>query len=502
MKVLIADDETLVRYGLLSVLQDILPPSAEIIEAGSGLELIEKAREFHPHIAFVDIKMPGMDGLEAISRVQPFSRNTLWVILTGHADFSYARAALKLGVEDFLLKPPDPDDMKKLLKKLELRIREKQIEENRRLESRISAVIGDTTSIQFDPYFQKPRYWQAALILWDSLIPDSKKVQIQQKFAVRLIDMVDDEEAYSGTLVSMRDGRLLLVFSMAVEDSSMDRVIEYWNKEFNKLKSSTEETKGREIADTWLLTRVTSDIEELFREIDKLSRAAPLRYLHHPGELTPYSQFIGNHRIYRYLDIAGLLEELSRTWELGREDDYHGLIHKLEDAIRLPADEKITVDNPAWFTRFVFPLPGSPPESLIALIQRLHNDGHELFEKRPKPDEISPPPKSLVNKATVIMNRRYRETIGIANVAEELGVSPNYLSTIIKKDTGRSFTRHLTELRLDKSRELLKQSNANIGSIARSLGYQSGRHFTRLFKDRFGMTPSQWILDNNPDRRI
>jgi len=502
VKILVADDETLVRYGLISVLRDILPPSAEIIEAASGSELIEKARVSHPHIAFVDIKMPGMNGLEAISRVQPFCGNTLWVIITGHADFSYAREALKLGVEDFLLKPPDPDDMRKLLKKLQKRIREKQFEENRRLESRISAVIGDTTSIQFDPYFQKPRFWQAALIIWDSLLPDSEKVPIQQRFAVHLIEQMDDEEEYSGTLVSMRDGRLLLVFSMAVEASSMDRVIDYWNGEFRKLKADSGKAKDRGIADTWLLTRVTTDVEGLFSEVDKLNEMSSLRYLHHPGNLTPYNDLIGNHRILRYSGIAGLLEELSRTWELGREDDYHGIIHKLEDAVRLIPGGTTVVDNPAWFTSFVFPLHDPAPDSLRDLVQRLHNDSHEIFENRPASGKSNTLPESLVDKATLIMNRRYRETLGIAQVAEELGVSPNYLSTVIKKETGRSFTRHLTELRLDKSRELLKKADANIGSIARSLGYQSGRHFTRLFKERFGMTPSQWMLDNNPDRRI
>ena len=488
MRILIADDETLVRYGLVSVLQDLLPDSTEIIEAGSGYELVEKTQETHPHIAFVDIKMPGMDGLEAIKQVQQFSPNTLWVILTGHADFTYARAALKLGVEDFLLKPPDPIELKKLLKTLSIRIRDKQVTANRELESRISAVLGDTTSIQFDPYFQRPRFWQAALILWDSLLPDPKKVTIQQKVAVRLINMIDDGDEYSGTLVSMRDGRLLLVFSIPVEGTAMDKVIGQWNQQFKKLKSSITETKGEEISDTWLLTRVVTNIEELFNEVENLSHISALRFLHQPGKLMMYSEFTGNHSIYRYIGIADLLEELGRTWEIGQEDDYHGLIHKL-------SEEEIDVGDPAWFTRFVIPLPGSTPDTMIELINRLHSDGHELFENRPKQNNENPPPKSLIDKTIIIMNRRYRETIGIAQVAEEIAVSPNYLSTVFKKETGMSFTQHLTELRLDKSQELLEQSDANIGQIARSLGYQSGRHFTRLFKDRFGTTPSQWIID-------
>jgi len=495
MRILIADDETLVRYGLVSVLQDLLPPSAEIFEAGNGFELIEKTRESQPHIAFVDIRMPGMNGIDAIADVQRFSRDTLWVILTGHADFSYARAALKLGVEDFLLKPPDPDELKKLLKKLGIRIMEKQIAANRKLGSRISAVLGDTTSLQYDPYFQEPRFWQAALILWDSLLPDSKKVEIQREYAIRLISMMDEGSEYHGTLVSMRDGRLLLVFSIPVEGTSMDRIIGYWNKQLISLKSAAESTENREIADTWLLTRVASRIEEMFDEVEKLSSTAALRYLYNPGELLGYSKFTGNNKLYRYLGIAGLLEELGRTWEIGREDDYHGLIHKLEDNLHQLPDAEIYFSDPAWFTKFVIPLPGPTPDSFADLIKRLHNDGHKLFENHPGRDNSNPLPESLVEKASGIMVRRYRETIGIAQVAEELGVSPNYLSTVFKKETGLSFTRHLTGLRLEKSQELLKKPDANIGSIARSLGYQSGRHFTRLFKDKFGMTPSQWIAE-------
>ncbi|RKX88272.1 MAG: hypothetical protein DRP70_06835 [Spirochaetes bacterium] len=502
MRILIADDETLVRYGLVSVLQDLLPQSTEIIEAGSGVELVEKIREYHPHIAFVDIKMPGMNGLEAIAEVQSFSPNTLWVILTGHADFSYAQAALKLGVEDFLLKPPDPDELKILLKKIRFRIREKRAAVNRKLESRISAVLGDTTSTQFDPFFQKPRYWQGALILWDSLLPDSEKVEIQHIYAVRLIEIIDDENEYSGTLVSMRDGRLLIVFATPVKGKTMDRVIEYWNEQFISLKSVARNIISRRISDTWLLTRVFNNVEELFNEVEKLNGMSALRYLHKPGELMKYSDIAGNYQLFAYLKIAGLLEELGRTWETGQEDDFHGIIHKLEDAINLIPEETTTVEAPGWFTQFVIPLSGTIPDSLANLIQRLHTDGHEIFGNRPKLELSSQPPISLVEKTIATINRRYREIIGIAQIAEELSVSPNYLSTIFKKEAGVSFTRYLTELRLDKSRELLKQPDANIGRIAHSLGYQSGRHFTRLFKDRFGTTPSQWIASVETDTRF
>lgn len=493
MRILVADDESLVRYGLVSVLQEILPSSSVILEAANGLELVETIRDFRPHIAFVDIRMPKMDGLEAISRAVEFAPKTLWVVLTGHADFSYARKSLKLGVEDFLLKPPDPEELKALLKKLMVRARNLQVRGNRELEARISSVLGDTTSIRLDPYFQKPRFWQAGLILWNSLLPNPEETRKRREFAVRLIGLLDKGDEFSGTVVSMKDGSLLLVLSIPAGGMAMNQVIELWHKRFVSLKAETGDIRGVEIADTWLLTRVVTDVEEMFSEVDKLNQVACLRYLHHPGELIKYSNIVGNNKLFRYLTIAELLEDLGSTWKTGQEDDYHGLIHKLEDEIRNLQDDDINASGPGWYARYVIPLPGLPPDSLTDLIRRLHNEGHELFENQPNRGERDSPQGSLVDKTVAVMNRRYRETVGIAQVAEELGVSPNYLSTVFKKETGMSFTRHLTELRLDKARELLHRPNANIGHIARSLGYQSGRHFTRLFKDRFGMTPSQWI---------
>ena len=306
---------------------------------------------------------------------------------------------------------------------------------------------------------------------------------------------MDRESDYSGTLVSMRDGRLLLAFSIPAGEMAMDRVIEQWNRQFIYLKSLGSKIKESGIADTWLLTRVVTDIRELFDEVERLSRSASLRLLHSPGKLIDFNNITGNYELSRYLGISDLLEELGGIWKTGQEDEYHGIIHKLEDALNPLLEKELDPEALSWFTQFVIPLPGPVPGSLEGLIKQLHNRGHELFENRSDRDDNNPPMKSLVNKTITIINRRYRETIGIAQVADELGVSPNYLSTIFKRETGKSFTRHLTELRLDKSRELLRQPEASIGSIARSLGYQSGRHFTRLFKERFGITPSQWISE-------
>lgn len=76
-----------------------------------------------PHIVITDIAMPLMDGIELVQRIHDSGLPVHCVILTGYADFRYAQAALRADVEDYLLKPINPDDLKSLMKKLELKIR-------------------------------------------------------------------------------------------------------------------------------------------------------------------------------------------------------------------------------------------------------------------------------------------------------------------------------------------------------------------------------------------
>jgi YesN/AraC family two-component response regulator len=104
MLILICDDEPMVRIGLKAMLEEIAPVEHEYIEAENGHELIKKAA-LRPDIAFVDVQMPIMGGLDAIEAVAELYPEIRWALLTGYAQFDYAQRALQLGVVDYLLKP-------------------------------------------------------------------------------------------------------------------------------------------------------------------------------------------------------------------------------------------------------------------------------------------------------------------------------------------------------------------------------------------------------------
>ena len=121
MKVIIADDEPLVRYGLKSMLEELELGLELVSEAANGEDLVLQISKHHPDICFVDIRMPGLNGLSAIKRAHDAGLYARWIIMTSHAEFEYANEAIRLGASAYLLKPVGPSTLRETLLPLLLR---------------------------------------------------------------------------------------------------------------------------------------------------------------------------------------------------------------------------------------------------------------------------------------------------------------------------------------------------------------------------------------------
>ncbi|MEK0314708.1 response regulator [Cohnella sp. 56] len=103
-KLLIVDDEQIEREGLQAIIRKGFP-ELDIAQAKNGKIAVELAGELRPDLILMDIKMPGMNGLEAIELIAAELPDTKFVMVTAYDTFDYARQAIKLGVKDYLLKP-------------------------------------------------------------------------------------------------------------------------------------------------------------------------------------------------------------------------------------------------------------------------------------------------------------------------------------------------------------------------------------------------------------
>lgn len=110
-KILIAEDEALERKVLRHLLEKSGLPVGEVLEASGGREALRTALENRPDIIVQDIKMPGMDGLEAARLIREQLPETSIIILTAYDRFNYSQKAIRIGVVDFLLKPVQPEEL-------------------------------------------------------------------------------------------------------------------------------------------------------------------------------------------------------------------------------------------------------------------------------------------------------------------------------------------------------------------------------------------------------
>ena len=128
-KVIVADDERLIANNIAWRIEDSNKAFHVVSRAGTGLEALEQAAELLPDVVFSDIKMPEMDGIELIARLRETHPDILCVIISGYSDFDYMKAAIQNSAVDYLLKPVNPEELKRLLQRLEAKLlaREQQI---------------------------------------------------------------------------------------------------------------------------------------------------------------------------------------------------------------------------------------------------------------------------------------------------------------------------------------------------------------------------------------
>ena len=116
-KILLADDEGIVLEALTFIIQKNFPDTFIIETAKTGRNVIELAERFRPDIAFMDIQMPGINGIEAMKEIRATNPNTVFIILSAHDKFDYAKEAINIGVLEYINKPMEQTEIITIIKK-------------------------------------------------------------------------------------------------------------------------------------------------------------------------------------------------------------------------------------------------------------------------------------------------------------------------------------------------------------------------------------------------
>ena len=122
LKVLVVEDEEMIRKGIVLAVDWAAPDCVVVGEAANGVQALEAVERYDPSLIITDLKMPVMDGLEMLRQLRERGNNAFVIILTAYDSFAYAQTALRLGAVDFLLKPFHDGELEQAVTRLKQRM--------------------------------------------------------------------------------------------------------------------------------------------------------------------------------------------------------------------------------------------------------------------------------------------------------------------------------------------------------------------------------------------
>jgi two-component system response regulator YesN len=183
-RLLIADDEALEREGLEFIIEKMMPGRFQIFHAENGRVAIQRAEQHRPHIVMMDIKMPGIDGIEALRQIKEHNTGIKTVLVTAYDYFSYAQQAISLGVNEYMLKPTNRQQLMNVLSRLiqeletEESKREQVLEQHEKLMQLIPLVESELAILLMSDAVLETELEQAASLL---------ELQIDEGFALAIV---------------------------------------------------------------------------------------------------------------------------------------------------------------------------------------------------------------------------------------------------------------------------------------------------------------------------
>ncbi|MEW9669391.1 response regulator [Ammoniphilus sp. 3BR4] len=491
MRILIADDESLIRSSLRSMLEEMNLPLQIIGEAANGEQTIQFVKECEPDLVFIDIRMPKINGLEAIKTGKTFSPHTRWVILTGFSDFNYAREAIQLGAADYLLKPVSPEELEQSLQKW---MKDKQKYDNglnRQFENEIIALYHGLGSIhdENDKSIHSHASYICSVFFIDSHLEETAKSEQLLKFSHALRKTIDEfvGNEIRIALFSLPSGELITVGAWGfVKDTAGKKILQQY---LEKCTGIVNQFCDKNFSVTAIQGHECLSFGHLEQQVSQILDVSSLRSTLGIGSNWDLNHFTCYEPDSDIMELSRILIKLS---DCHKEDNYLNYMKTLSDLEKVIVNMKLVNSIKQHITDFLqrsIDCRLKADEDMKAWIKQLQVHGEKLITENQKSENRQ---SALVSQVIAYIDQNYMNDIGIGQIAEHLHVTPNYLSTLFHKNTGMTFTKYMTRTRIFKAKELLMDPSIQVQHVAEKVGYYSTRHFTKLFTEWVGCYPSEF----------
>lgn len=473
------------RLALRSMIEELNIPRCSIHECKNGKELAHAIDDLKPDLAIVDIKMPLLNGLEAIAESKKVSPNTEVIITTGFSEFGYAKKAIELGVYDYLLKPVDPEKLNEIVHNILKSKHNALIEANNKFQSRMIGLYYDQNPIGEELLNEtnKNIHYAVCMFYIDSIQPVNELYLLKKRVMNNLKALVDDilEEKMQIANLNIGYNSLTVVFSYNIENYNKI------NKYIKGVKDLLINEGNNDSRITALISENVNSYKYIKTEIDEIEKYAALRIILGTGKNYCTNELCANGNYKKYLSMAKLIDELS---EYFKNNVYVKLCDLLDKIERIMANEKDVLsetmidDNINTFLRNTigFKYNGGCSKAWLKAL----NDYKDSFLRK------SGRSKDVTEQIMEFINENFMYEISISTLSEIFNLTPNYISSLFHKKTNMKLVDYLSKVRIIKAQNLLSETDMNVEEICESIGYHSTRHFSKLFKNYTGYSPVEY----------
>lgn len=489
LRIVVADDEYWVRRTLVSMLEES-DVSLEIVgEAQNGLEMAEVIEDKKPNLVFADIKMPGLSGLDGISLVKKHHEDILWVAISGYSDFEYAKDALCLGALDYLIKPVSSEILQKALQKAMMILTERN--QGRCLKFK-QDIMDMHYGMEYGHYYseQSDGIYTGIIFYYDTILNKEEQIKYHRCLYDSLLMELEKirTDYVTGVVYIAPSGNLILALKLKdYNEEENSRVVDYICESVIK---ELQRISCEEFMITAFCIKHCNSQNKLINELEAIQNIVCLRVMEGIGKIYYQADVKRWIRSYEQSKV-----EICRYALQYMSDLKKGIYREIKEDIK---QLKIVVEKTNLNQRertilkmFLESVSRRKGENL----EQLLNENESIIAESviQNKEKVSTDAKnSLIEFVKEYVKDHYMEDIGVTGVAEIINVTPNYLSSLFRRQEQVTFVKYLTNIRMEHAKKNLSVEK-EIKDVAASVGYMDVGYFIKVFKACYGITPKEYI---------
>ncbi len=508
-KILVADDEDIIRQGIQCLCDYEALGYTIAGEAASGDQAYEQILKINPDVVLMDIRMPGMTGLEVIEKLNEQNFSGKFIIISSFTDFSYAQQAIRLGVQNYLTKPIDEDELTELLRTLKENLDSELVAKNTSEHYRSKA----HSSIVKDILLGNSDLKNIDLNELNFNV-DTYQVVLYEKYGLNANDVaydfadllrVTNNDNNSFDSITLENSEVLLLKGQFAINKFND-FLERYEREKRPQKNSP--------LDSLFITygSCVSSLEEIptsYKEAHSLMHRRffcdqeqhTIGYMDLPS-FANNTCIICEDLLKEYTDLLlNYIQAFNRNMVAETLTSLQSRLYNAADSIEaiklFLTDLYLQIKEQM---KHLYPNNNIPFASNSDIIRSIEEKFflYEIILFFTEQFEIimsligSSTRDSVLDDILHYIKHNYTKNITLENIAPLFGYNSSYLGKIFSKKVGENFNSYVDHIRIEKSKELLLSDNLKVYAIAEKVGYRSVDYFHIKFKKYVGQSPAEF----------